>query len=54
MSNTISALFQDDQIVQKIKDKLPKLFLLAEMESQRDGKIGMEVGLYEKEYLYLY
>ena len=44
MSNTISALFRDDQIVKKIKDKLPKLFLLAEMESQRDGKIGMEVG----------
>jgi len=26
------------------RNKLPKLFLLAEMESQRDGKIGMEVG----------
>jgi hypothetical protein len=44
MLNNISELFQDEQIVQKIKDKLPKIFLLAEMESQRAGKIGMEVG----------
>jgi hypothetical protein len=44
MSNNILELFQDEQTVQKIKDKLPKIFLLAEMESQRAGKIGMEVG----------
>ncbi|MBN2374313.1 ThaI family type II restriction endonuclease [bacterium] len=37
-------MFRDEQIVQKIKDKLPKLFLQAELESQRDGKTGMEVG----------
>lgn len=42
--NNISELFQDEQTVQKIKDKLPKIFLLAEMESQRAGKIDMEVG----------
>ena len=44
MFNNIFELFNDVQTVQKIQDKLPKLFLLAEMESQRAGKIGMEVG----------
>jgi hypothetical protein len=37
-------LFNDSQLVDKIKNKLPKLFQLAELESSRAGKIGMEVG----------
>jgi hypothetical protein len=37
-------LFSEAEIIAKIKDKLPKLFQIAELESQRAGKIGMEVG----------
>jgi hypothetical protein len=37
-------LFSDTQLVDKIKQKLPQLFHLAELESSRAGKIGMEVG----------
>jgi len=44
MIKPISELFGDADTVQKIKKKLPQLFLLAELESQRAGKTGMEVG----------
>lgn len=37
-------IFDDDNIVQKIQNRLPYLFQLAEIESSRAGKIGMEVG----------
>jgi hypothetical protein len=40
----IRELFIDQESVNKIKDKLPKLFSTAELESSRAGKIGMEVG----------
>ena len=40
----INKLFQDDNIVNKIQQKLPKLFQLAELDNSRDGKIGMEIG----------
>ena len=40
----IGRLFDDKTIVEKIQIKLPKLFYLAELESSRAGKIGMEVG----------
>ena len=40
----INDLFQDEQIVKKIQSRLPELFQLAELESSRAGKIGMEVG----------
>ena len=40
----IDILFNDKKIVEKIQKKLPKLFHLAELESSRAGKIGMEVG----------
>ncbi len=40
----IEELFTDKKIVEKIQRKLPKLFQLAELESSRAGKIGMEVG----------
>ena len=40
----IDLLFNDKKIVEKIQVKLPKLFHLAELESSRAGKIGMEVG----------
>ena len=44
MANEILELFSDNVLVQKVQAKLPKLFQLAELESSRAGKIGMEVG----------
>ena len=44
MGNGILELFNDSEIIKKIQRKLPKLFQLAELESQRAGKVGMEVG----------
>ena len=44
MSSNLQYLFHDDEIVNKIKSRLPYLFQLAELESSRAGKIGMEVG----------
>jgi len=40
----IADLFTDDDLVKKIQAKLPKFFQIANLESQRAGKIGMEVG----------
>jgi len=42
--NNILALFSEKDAVSKVQNKLPKLFQIAELESQRAGKIGMEVG----------
>ncbi|MGA7722741.1 MAG: ThaI family type II restriction endonuclease [Ignavibacteriaceae bacterium] len=44
MDDRILELFNNSEISKKIQRKLPKLFQLAELESQRAGKIGMEVG----------
>ena len=44
MNNKILELFTDSEIINKIKVKLPILFRLAELESQRAGRTGMEVG----------
>jgi hypothetical protein len=40
----ITELFTDTKIIRRIQTKLPELFYLAELESSRAGKIGMEVG----------
>ncbi len=40
----MSEIFKDEKLVNRIKTKLPYLFQLAELESSRAGKIGMEVG----------
>jgi len=40
----IIELFNDQNLVKKIQNKLPYLFQLAEVESSRAGKTGMEVG----------
>ena len=37
-------LFEDEEIVRKIKTRLPYLFQLAGLESSRAGKLGMQVG----------
>ncbi len=44
MSSRLIELFNDEIIVEKIKKRLPYLFQLAELESSRAGKTGMEVG----------
>jgi len=44
MTSKISELFSDKVLVQKVQTKLSKLFQLAELESSRAGKVGMEVG----------
>ena len=40
----LNGLFSDADLAQRIKRKLPTLFQLAEMDSSRAGKVGMEVG----------
>jgi hypothetical protein len=44
LKSVFNEIFEDNLVVRKIKNKLPKLFQLAELESSRDGKIGMEIG----------
>ena len=44
MNNSILELFNNSEIIKKIQRKLPKLFQIAELESQRAGRVGMEVG----------
>ncbi len=44
MSSRLLEVFEDAKLVEKIKTRLPYLFQLAELESSRAGKIGMEVG----------
>ena len=45
MSSCLIEIFEDEKLIAKIKKRLPYLFQLAELESSRAGKIGMEVGL---------
>lgn len=40
----LAELFTDEQTVSRIQERLPSLFHLAEVESARAGKVGMEVG----------
>lgn len=44
MVNKIERIFEDSSLIRKIQNKLPKAFQLAELESSRAGKVGMEVG----------
>jgi len=44
MSNRLIEIFEDKKLIEKIKKLLPYLFQLAELESSRAGKTGMEVG----------
>ncbi len=44
MSSRLGEISEDKKLVEKIKRKLPHLFNLAEVESSRAGKVGMEVG----------
>ena len=44
MNQHISELFKDQELISKVQNKLPRLFQLAELESSRAGRVGMEVG----------
>ena len=44
MSSRLIEIFEYEKLVNRIKTRLPYLFQLAELESSRAGKIGMEVG----------
>jgi len=44
MSTHLIEIFEYEKLVNRIKMRLPYLFQLAELESSRAGKIGMEVG----------
>ncbi len=44
MHSVYNKLFDDSLIVKRVKNKMPHLFQLAELESSRNGKIGMEIG----------
>ncbi|PIR71872.1 MAG: type II restriction endonuclease subunit R [Candidatus Nealsonbacteria bacterium CG_4_10_14_0_2_um_filter_37_10] len=44
MLNHLAKIFEDKKLIDKIKKRLPYLFQLAEIESSRAGKVGMEVG----------
>ena len=44
MAKKIYEIFDEKEIIQKIKEKLPHLFQLAEIDNSRDGKLGMEIG----------
>jgi hypothetical protein len=44
MTSQLEELFKDVAMFQRIKERLPVLFYIAEQESSRAGKIGMEVG----------
>lgn len=44
MTNPLTAIFRDKALVARIKERLPRLFQIAEIESSRAGKTGMEVG----------
>lgn len=43
MSSHLAKIFEDQSLVQKIKTRLPFLFNLAELESSRAGKVGIQV-----------
>jgi hypothetical protein len=40
----IQDIFTDEVITSRIQKRLPEMFQIAELESSRDGKVGMEVG----------
>jgi hypothetical protein len=51
MSSHLVEIFQDERLVDKIRRRLPYLFQLAELESSRAGKIGMEVGSFREKII---
>jgi hypothetical protein len=55
MKEYIDKIFNDEIIINRIKTKLPEFFQMANAESSRAGKVGMEVGvLREKRIIALF
>ncbi|MCD6453402.1 MAG: ThaI family type II restriction endonuclease, partial [Dehalococcoidales bacterium] len=44
MSSHLVEIFEDSVLIDKIRGRLPYFYQLAELESSRAGKIGMQVG----------
>jgi len=44
LTSHLIELFEDETLTDKIKRRLPYLYQIAELESSRAGKIGMQVG----------
>ena len=44
MATRLPEIFEDRLLVARIKERLPRLFQMAEMECSRAGKTGMQVG----------
>nr|MDO8134177.1 ThaI family type II restriction endonuclease [Candidatus Njordarchaeum guaymaensis] len=44
MPSRLIEIFKDNELMNKIGKRLPYLFQIAELESSRAGKVGMEVG----------
>lgn len=44
MTKKIHEIFDEKYFVNKIKEKLPYLFQMAEIDNSRNGKLGMEIG----------
>jgi len=44
LTSHLADIFDDEALINKIKSRLPYFYQLAELESSRAGKIGMEVG----------
>lgn len=44
MPSRLTELFEDKNLTERIQSRLPRLFRIAELESSRADKIGMEVG----------
>ena len=44
MIKELSTIFDEESVKKKMQKRLPHMFHLAELESSRAGKIGMQVG----------
>jgi hypothetical protein len=44
MTDYLDQLFADSDLIHRVQNKMPSLFQLAELESSRAGKLGMEIG----------
>jgi len=44
LSSRLIEIFEDEKLIERIKRRLPYLFQIAEIESSRAGRVGMEVG----------
>lgn len=51
MASRVGEIFEDEALVTLVKNKLPLLFRIAELECSRAGKIGMEVGIVRERIL---